>query len=154
MTRGSKPGTGTTPALPCLTITRSPANDVRVILDAFASTPVLVQLLTDQGGLIREHRAELRSLMQQLSGRLAAMIERPELAFAGTGAIAAPIAPAGDDACPIVTSHEADAESLPLRAEEPLRPSRRALASRRAPLAPQSSAGDDGDVWAGGPLLR
>ncbi len=66
--------------LPCLTIARSPANDVRVIVDAFVSTPALVQLLTDRGVLIREHRAELRAVLQQLSGRLTALIEQPTAA--------------------------------------------------------------------------
>jgi len=82
-----------------VTIARSPANDVRVIVDAFVSTPALVQLLTDRGGMVREHRAELRAMLQQLSGKLAAMIERPDAAGAerapSAALASAPNAPAG-----------------------------------------------------------
>ncbi len=89
MTRRRSRGTAV-PTLPCVTIARSPANDVRVIVDAFASTPALVQLLTDRGGLVREHRAELRAVLQQRSGQLAAMIERPDSAVADGTARATP----------------------------------------------------------------
>lgn len=86
MTRRRTRGTRV-PTLPCVTIARSPANDVRVIVDAFVSTPALVQLLTDRGGLIREHRAELRALLQHVSGRLAAVIERPAEAEANVAPV-------------------------------------------------------------------
>lgn len=98
MTRRHSRGTAV-PTLPCVTIARSPANDVRVIVDAFASTPALVQLLTDRAGLVREHRAELRAVLQQLSGQLAAMIDRPHAAAAEDAQRAvlasAPTAPSG-----------------------------------------------------------
>jgi hypothetical protein len=66
------------PTLPCLTIARSPANDVRVIVNAFASTPALAGLLTDRAGFVGEHRAELRELLQQLTARIGAWIESAE----------------------------------------------------------------------------
>ncbi|MCC6929079.1 MAG: hypothetical protein IT359_08835 [Gemmatimonadaceae bacterium] len=145
--RGAAPS-----ALPCVTIARSPANDVRVIVDAFVSTPVLVQLLTDRGGLILEHRAELRALLQQLSGKLAAAIERPadvvqEVAQLATRAEALMMSPS-EGAAALAPE---DAGPTPRPAER-RRPARHAAPSRFLAIAtaPEASGAD----WPGGRLLR
>lgn len=135
------------PTLPCLTIARSPANDVRVIVDAFASTPTLVQLLTDRGTLIREHRAELRAVLQQVSGRLAAIIEQPG-ASPDTPAIETPGERSSAASVSKVAAPAAsDAGHAPTRTAERRRPARHAAALAAPPS--EAAAG-----WRGGPLLR
>ena len=120
------------PSLPCLTIARTPANDARVIVDAFVSTPVLVQLLADRGAMVREHRAELRAVLQQLTGHLAAMVERA----GGERAAGAPTA--------------ASVATAPRPAERE-RSARRAAARRAIPAAPDEQAVA---AWDGDPMLR
>ena len=140
------------PTLPCLTIARSPANDVRVIVNAFASTPALAGLLTDRAGFVGEHRAELRELLQQLTARIGAWIESAERSTAddhpraqeahGFPVLAAARAAAAG-APPATTSAPPDAI--------PGRPAaRRRHAVHRAASTPAASLAE----WRGGALLR
>jgi len=63
------------PSLPCLTIARSPANDVRVILDALSAMPALRLLAGGGDAWLGEHRGELRALLQHVTTRLSGTIE-------------------------------------------------------------------------------
>lgn len=136
------------PTLPCLTIARSPANDMRVIVDAFVSTPTLVRLLTDRDGFVGDHRAELRELLQQLTSRLGAWIESAERSSAGgtraTGVVhGAPTPP------PVTPLVDADAP-WPADGVSARPAARHRHAVRRAASPPPAPRAD----WRPGPLLR
>lgn len=142
------------PTLPCLTIARSPANDVRAIVDAFVSTPALVHILTDRSVLIREHRAELRAVLQQLSGRLAALIEQPT-AERDDATRELPVAMSSAASSRTLASPQvSDADQPSARLAHPRRPARHAAATRAALVAPAAKASETAADWRGGPLLR
>lgn len=160
MTRVTRRRRTPPPALPCLTIARSPANDARVILDAFVSTPALVRFLdsvtggagaTQEGawdGWVGEHRAELRAMLQHLTKRLQGVIEG---ASGDLGAMRAASAARTTSAEPVAPPAPADSTAREEQGRDVHhgRPAVRQRASRVARL-PSAAA----EPWPGGPLLR
>lgn len=127
------------PALPRLTIARSPVNDLRVIVDALSMAPLARLLAGDGDAWLGEHRAELRALLQHLSTRLSAAIERGA-AMAGD-TIDTPEAP------PVLTPHAGESPSG--TSPRPAERHRRSRGTVHAPPAARPAV-----EWEGRSILR
>jgi len=154
------------PTLPALVIARSPANDVRVILEAMSAMPALRVLAGERDGWLGEHRAELRALLQHLTTRLSGTIEgaasriaaSPERPAADAPRTSSTVSPAaaphhdGDDRSPR-TARPTARPTARSTAHPTERPSTRHRQGRESPrdLPPAAAPASE---WDGGSLLR
>lgn len=158
--RARRPGAAATPAagsntavhptLPALVIARSPANDVRVILEAMSAMPALRVLAGERDGWLGEHRAELRALLQHLATRLSGTIEGAAARIAASPERPADNAPLTSSTVSMAAAPHRDGDD---RSPHTARPSTRHRKGREFPhgLPPAAAPASE---WDGGSLLR